>query len=116
MESRRAILDCSYTFWTQSEHLNTTQCAVLFNRQLGVPMVSSSFTFYRNAFLFALAVRWDIDVARFNLLIEQPTTAFGFVNLMQRAACPYAQTGNSGSPERLFTGHSGPAEGPCGDG
>ena len=30
-------------------------------------MVSSSFTFYRDAFLFALAVRSDIDVAPFNL-------------------------------------------------
>ena len=57
-------------------------------QQLGVPMVSSSFTFYRDAFLFALAVRWDIDVERFDLVIEQFTAAFGFVNVMQRARTP----------------------------
>ena len=53
----------SLTAATQSEQLSMTRCAVLFNRQLGVPMVSSSFTFYRDVFLFALAVRWGIDVA-----------------------------------------------------
>ena len=55
VESRQAILDCGYTFWTQLDQLNTTRCAVLFNKQLGVPMVSSFFTFYRDAFLFAMA-------------------------------------------------------------
>ena len=35
---------------------NLTQCAVLFRRLLGVPMVSSEFVTYRDAFLFALSV------------------------------------------------------------
>ena len=93
-----------------------TQCTVLFNRQLGVPMVSSSFTFYCDANLFALAVRWDIDVARFDLVIEHSTAVFGFVNLMQHAARPHAEVGNLGSPVRSSTGHWGTAEGPRGDG
>ena len=76
-------------------------------------MVSSSFTFYRDAFLFALAVRWDIDVARFDLGIEQSTAAFGFVNLMQRAARPHAEAGNSGSPQRSSAGPPGFADGPA---
>ena len=79
VESRQAVLDCEFTFWTQSEPLNTTRCAVLFNRSPGVPIVSSSFTYYRDVFLFALAVRWNVNVARFDLVPEQSQVAFAFV-------------------------------------
>ena len=116
VESRQAILDCGYTFWTQWDQLNTTRCAVLFDKQLGVPRVSFSFTFYRNAFLFALAVRWDIDVACFDLIMEQSIAAFGFVNLIQRAARPNTEAGNSGLPHRSSAGPQGAADGQRGDG
>ena len=50
----------------QSVKLNTTRCVVLFNRELGVPIVSPTFLYYREVFLFALAV----DVVRFDLMPE----------------------------------------------
>ena len=58
---------------------------MLFHRELGLPIVNSSFTYYRDVFLFALAVRWDIDVASFDLVPKQAQAAFSFIELMQRS-------------------------------
>ena len=83
--SRNAILDCGCAFWIQSEGLDTTRCVVFFNRELGVPIVNSSFTYCRDVFPLTLAVRWDIDVAHFDLVLEQSQAAFAFAELMRRS-------------------------------
>ena len=70
LESRTTVLDCGYTWWTTSNTLTTTRCAVLFRRLLGVPIVRLQFLTYRDAFLFALAVHWDVDVARYDLFLS----------------------------------------------
>ena len=71
VESRTPVLDCGFTCWNSSLTLTTTRCAVLFGRLLGVPMVSSEFVTYRDAFLFALSVHWDVDIAKYDLTPEQ---------------------------------------------
>ena len=78
VESRTPVLDCGFTCWNSSSTLTTTRCAVLFRRLLGVPMVSSEFVAYRDAFLFALSVHRDGDVARYDLSPEQFQAAFTF--------------------------------------
>ena len=55
---------------------------MLFRRLLGVPMVSAEFVTYRDAFLFALSVHWDVDVAKYDLTPEQSQAAFAFVDLL----------------------------------
>ena len=71
VESRTPVLDRGFTCWNFSLTLTTTRCAVLFRRLLGVPMVSSEFVTYRDAFLFALSVHWDVDIAKYDLTPEQ---------------------------------------------
>ena len=58
---------------------------MLFHRELGVPIVNSSFTYYRDVFLLALAVRWDLEVARFDLVPDQARAAFSLIKFMQRS-------------------------------
>ena len=82
LESRTAVLDCGFTCWTTSTTLTTTRCAVLFRRLLGVSMLSSAVVTYRDAFLFALSVHWDVDVARYDLSPEQSQAAFALVDLL----------------------------------
>ena len=91
MENGNAVLDCSYTFWVQSEALNTTSGVVLFHQELGVPIVNSNFQYYRDAFSFTLAVRWDVDVARFDLVPEQSQVAFAFVDAVKRPKQSFAE-------------------------
>ena len=85
VDSRNAVRDCGCAFWQHSEGLNTTRCAVLFESELGVPIVNSSFTYYRDVLPFALAVHWDIDVPRLDLVPHQAQAAFSFIELMQRS-------------------------------
>ena len=82
VESRSAVLVCGFTCRSTSATLTTTRCAVLFRRLLGVSMVSSAFVTYRDAFLFALSVHWDVDVARYDLSPEQSQAAFALVDLL----------------------------------
>ena len=108
IKSRRGVLHCGFTFLVQSESLNTTKCAVLFNKNLGLPIISSSFTYYCGVFLFAVAVQWDVNVARFDLVSEQSQAAFAFVDLMQHndhhcdhsagPPMPRAHAGHAASP------------------
>ena len=44
-ESRQAVLAYGDTFWTHSETLNTAHRVVLFNKDLGVPIMSSKITY-----------------------------------------------------------------------
>ena len=71
VESRNVVLDCGFTSSNVFSTRNTTRCAVLFRRVLGVSMVSSSFVTCRDAFLFALFVHWDVDMATYDLSLEQ---------------------------------------------
>ena len=66
-EHRSNVLTAGYNVWINSSHLTTTRGAVLFKQMLNVHMVSSTFQYYRDCFLFALSVSWDVDVQRFDL-------------------------------------------------
>ena len=72
VQSRNVILHCWFTYWNASATHNTTRCAVRFRRRLGVSTVSSSFVRYKLAFLLARSVRWDVDVAWYDLSLEEP--------------------------------------------
>ena len=47
-----------------------------------MPIINSSFTYYHDVFLFALAVRWVVNIARMDLMSERTQAAFAFVELM----------------------------------
>ena len=79
------VLIAGYTLWLTSNQLSMTRGAVLFQHLLDVSMVSSSFTYYRDCFLFALSVTWDVDVQRFDLTLEQSQTAFSYMDVMRYA-------------------------------
>ena len=110
VESRTPVLDCGFTCWNSSLTLTTTRCAVLFRRLLGVPMVSSEFVTYRDAFLFALSVHWDVDVAKYDLTPEQSQAAFAFVDLLA-ADLTYGRAGLTSGEEATAGRASAPAPG-----
>ena len=68
--------------------------AVLFRRLLGVSMVSSLFVTYRDAFVFALSVHWDVDVARSSLFLV------AWIPSPRGGGVPACLFGNSGCPQR----------------
>jgi hypothetical protein len=84
-EHRSNVLTAGYNVWINSSHLTTTRGAVLFKQRLNVHMVSSTFQYYRDCFLFALSVSWDVDVQRFNLTPHQSQAAFAYVDIMRQA-------------------------------
>ena len=84
VESRNVVLNCEFTYRNASAILNTTRCAILFRRLLEVSMVSLPFLTYRDAFLFALSMHWDVDVARYSLSPEQSQAAFTLGDLLAR--------------------------------
>ena len=71
--------------WINSSHSTTTRGAVLFKQMLNVHMVSSTFQYYRDCFLFALSVSWDVDVQRFDLTPDQSQAALAYVDIMRQA-------------------------------
>ena len=91
-EHRGSVLTVGYNLWVTSNHLTTTRGAVLFKQLLNVNMVSNSFQYYRDCFLFALSMAWDVDVQRFDLAPEQSQAAFSYMDIMKHA--------NSISPPR----------------
>ena len=114
VKSRTPVLDCGFTCWNSSSTLTTTHCAVLFRRLLGVPMVSSVFVTYREAFLFAFSVRWDVDVTRYDLSPEQSQAAFAFVDLLA-ADLTYGRAGFASGDEATARRAAGAAPGPSVD-
>ena len=99
-EHRVGMLTTGYNLWVTSNHLTTTRGAVLFKHLLNVNMVSSSFEYYRDCFLFALSVAWDVDVQRFDLAPEQSQAAFSYVDIMKRANRISPQRGERGRWDR----------------
>ena len=99
-EHRVGVLTTGYNLWVTSNHLTTTRGAVLFKHLLNVNMVSSSFQYYRDCFLFALSVAWDVDVQRFDLAPEQSQAAFSYVDIMKRANMISPQRGERGRWDR----------------
>ena len=84
-EHRSNVLTAGYNVWINSSHLTTTRGAVLFKQMLNVLMVSSTFQYYKDCFLFALSVSWDVDVQRFDLTPDQSQAAFAYVDIMRQA-------------------------------
>ena len=105
VESRATVLDVGFRFWTMSATLTTTRCTLLFRNLVGLPRVSSEFLKYRDSFLFALAVHWDVDVMRYDLSPEQSQAAFGFVDYLSNATNDSAAGTNSGSGAVLHQEH-----------
>jgi len=84
-EHRSNVLTAGYNVWINSSHLTTRRGTVLFKQMLNVHMVSSTFQYYRDCFLFALRVSWDVDVRRFDLTPDQSQAAFAYVDIMRQA-------------------------------
>ena len=95
-EHRVGMLTTGYSLWVTSNHLTTTWGPVLFKHLLNVNMVSSSFQYYRDCFLFAVSVAWDVDVQRVDLAPEQRQAAFSHVDIMKRANRISPQRGEQG--------------------
>ena len=85
LEHMSNMLTAGCNLWVTSNHFTTTRGAVLFKQLPNGNMVSSSFEYYRDCFLFALSVAWDVDVQRFDLALEQSEAAFGYVDIMKHA-------------------------------
>ena len=81
LESAQAVLDVGYLHGSSFEGLGTSRCSILFRSLLGVPIVNSSFIFYRIAFLHAALLRCGVEVTRFNLT----RAAVVFLNVFQGA-------------------------------
>ena len=99
-EHRVSVLTTGYNLWVTPNHLTTTRGTVLFKQLLNVNMVSSSFQYYRDCFLFALSVAWDVDVQRFDLAPEQSQAAFSYVDIMKHATKISPQRGARGRWDR----------------
>ena len=110
VESRTRVLDCGFTCWNSLLTVTTTRCAVLFRRLLGMPMGSSEFVTYRDAFLFALSVHWDVDVAKYDLTPEQSQAVFILVDLLA-ADLAYGRAGLTSGEEATARRASAPAPG-----
>ena len=82
-EHRATILLAGSATWTSSNRVNTTSLARIFFDQLGVTMVNSSFSYYRDALLFGMMLNWGLEVQSFDLTTEQSAAAFA---LAQRLA------------------------------
>ena len=52
LDIAQAVLDMGYLHWTSSRRLSTSRCSLLFRSPLGVPIVNSSLTYYRNLFVY----------------------------------------------------------------
>ena len=55
-EQRGNVFTSGYSVWVTSNQLTTTRGAVLFKQLLNMHIVSSTFQYYRDCFLFALSV------------------------------------------------------------
>ena len=110
-EDRPNVLMAGYGAWAASKHMTTTRGAVLFKQLLNMHMVCSAFQHYRDCFLFALSVSWDVDVQRFDLMPDQSQAAFAYVEIMRQAQQCGGQQGAAGRDVKP-TG----AEGFCGQG
>ena len=82
-EHRVTVLLAGSATWTSSNRVNTTSLARIFFDQLGVTMVNSSFSYYRDALLFGMMLNWGLEVQSFDLTTEQSVAAFA---LAQRLA------------------------------
>ena len=82
-EHQATVLLAGSATWTSSNRVKTTSLARIFFDQLGVTMVNSSFSYYRDALLFGMMLNWGLEVQSFDLTTEQSAAAFA---LAQRLA------------------------------
>ena len=75
-EHRPAVLPAALATCTSSKTVNTTSLAKIFYDNLGLTVVNTSFTYYRNANFFRLLVGWGVEVQSFDLTPEHSAAPF----------------------------------------
>ena len=62
-----------------------------------VPLVSADFSQYRNSFLFALSLYWEVDVLKMDLSDRASEAAFGLASLFAQDPSPVGLTPSNSS-------------------